>query len=545
MSPEAPPSGEVSLFRRFAFWAAVRVGALLRCVGLFRQVIVGDEQHAFRFALGHSLGQSLVEYSDTANSPPLNAWLRLFLDLGWPPSELALRLPVLAAGLAMLLLVPRWIARRYDARTAVWMTWLLATSPLFVFHSRFMRPYMPYALVTAAAAGLAFDWWLERRMSRGLAYAALGALAVYLHLLAGPFVLAPFAWLALEAVRGGPRTLPPARQIVGVASLLAGLSLLFLVPGWASIADLISHRRQPLALSLQDFTAVPIRLSGSGIAWLTFLFCGLALYGTFRLSRRHPALARYALCLVSAQLLAVPLLSPRYVANGLIFSRYLLPTLAPLLLLVAVGLATAPIARWSGLWRAAGATFLAASLLYGPLADLEFYRNPFAVRPSALIPRRGAAEREPIPEIYRQLRAGPPGPIVEAPARPAEVYLARLARYQTLHRRGALLAAVDEALADPHLGLRSLVAFEPERLLASPAAFLVVHRDWRSELGASRARADSARSTDRELAGFRRQARRLVPVLEASWGPPDLAAPGLLAWNLERVRQRLANRNAP
>ncbi len=518
-------------------------------MGLFQQVIVGDEQHAFRFALTHSLGQSLTEYSDTANSPPLNAWLRLFLDLGWPPSELALRLPVLVAGFAMLLLVPGWIARRLDARTAVWVAWLLATSPLLVFHSHFMRPYMPYALVTAVAAGMAFEWCREHRLRHGLGYATLGALAVYLHLLAGPFVLAPIAWLALEAARGGRQALPPARQIVAVTSLLAGLSLLFLVPGWSSIAELISHRRQPLALGLQDVMAVPIRLSGSGVAWLTFLFCGLALYGAFQLSRRHPALLRYGLCLVFAQLLAVPLLSPRYVANGLIFSRYLLPILAPLLVLVAVGLATAPIARWSLPWRAAGAAFLAASLLRGPLADLEFYRNPFAVRPAALVPRRGDADQGREPDLYRQLRAGPPGPIVEAPARPAEIYLAPLARYQTLHRRGAILAARDRALADPRLGLRSVVALEPGRLLASPAAFLVVHRDWRRELDARRARApsasaDSARDRNREFARLRRQARRLVSTLEAGWGPPDLSDDGLVAWNLERVRQRLATRNA-
>ncbi len=545
------PSSETPLFRRLAFWAAVAVGVLLRSVGLFQQVIVSDEQHAFRFALTHSLGQSLVEYSNTANSPPLNAWLRLFLDLGWPPSELALRLPVLAAGFAMLLLVPRWIARRLDAGTAVWVAWLLATSPMLVFHSRFMRPYMPYALATAVAAGMAFDWWREHRLRHGLAYATMGALAVYLHLLAGPFVLAPIAGLALEAARGGGRqALPPLRQIVGVALLLAGLSLLFLVPGWSSIAELIAHRRQPLALSLQDVTAVPIRLSGSGVAWLTVLFCGLALYGAFQLSRRHPALLRYGLCLIVAQLLAVPFLSPRYVANGLIFSRYLLPVLAPLLVLVAVGLATAPVARRNVLWQAAGATFIAAGLLCGPLADLEFYRNPFAVRPAALLPRRGGGETGPTPEIYRRLRAGPPGPIVEAPARPAEVYLAPLARYQTIHRRGAMLSARDEALADPRLGLRSVVALEPERLLASPAVFLVVHRDWRRELGTRGARrrsapAESARERNREFADLRRQARRLVSALEEGWGPPDLAGDRLVAWNLERARQRLATRNAP
>jgi hypothetical protein len=536
------PSNLTPLCRRPCFWAAVLVGVLLRSVGLFQQVIVGDEQHAFRFALEHSLRQALVEYSDTANSPPLNAWLRLLLDLGWPPSELALRVPVLAAGLAMLLLVPRWIARRVDPRTAVWVAWLLATSPLLVFHSRFMRPYMPYALVTAMAAGAFFDWRQDGRLRQGLAYAGLGALAVYLHLLAAPFVLAPFAWLALEAALPGRRVVPPRRQSMVVAGLLGGLLILFLMPAWASIEDLLARRRQPLELGWRDFAAVPIRLSGSGVGWLTLLFCALALYGGFHLARSRPVLLRYGLCLVAVQMLTIPLLSPRYIANGLIFSRYLLPVLAPLLLAVGVGLATAPTARLTVAWRLAGAGFLAASFFLGPLADPEFYRNPFAVRPAALLRHRPGGEGGPVPDLYGRLQHGPPGAVIEAPTRPSEVYLPRLARYQHLHRRPALLSPGSEALSDPRLGLRSVVALEPERLLASRAAFLVVHRDWRRELGPGGRLGPSAppelgRDTRRELADFRRQAHGLVRVLEATWGPPDFADDQLVTWDLERVRQ--------
>ncbi len=530
------------LFRRAWFWAAVAAGTVLRGAGLLDQVIAGDERHAFAFAVLHSLRESLFTWSETANSPPLNAWLRLLIALGMQPSELALRLPIAASGLAALVLVPRWVARRLDPRIATWTAWLIATAPLLVFYSRFMRPYMPYALLTAVAAGAFFDWWRERRIASGIAYAVCAALAVYLHLLAAPFVLAPFAFLALERAVGGRQALPPWRQIAAPAGSLALLLALFVAPAWSELTRLVANRRVPLELHAQDLWALPLRLAGSGVLWLTLLFWAAALYGAVRLARRDAPLLRYGLCLVLAQVVAIPLLSPKFIANGIIFSRYALPVLIPVLVAVALALAEPPLPRARLPWRLAAAGLLAALFFVGPLRDRELYLNPYAVRPQALLPPRRARSSPAVPDLYRQLAAGPRGTVIEAPARPVELYLDRLALYQRVHRRAGLVAPGDGELTDDRLALRTVAPAEPAELLATGAAFLVLHRDWAAELGPSRGIAPSAppdleRRLERELAASRRQARSLERRLTEAWGEPDLEGGGLAAWDLGRARR--------
>lgn len=541
LAPAAPTRD--GLLRSPWFWAAVLVGAALRLAGLFRQVLVADEIHAYRFSLLLDFPEVLVAYPFTANSPPLNAWLRLLVDLGLAPGELALRVPVLLAGLALLVLPPLWVARYVGRFEGTSLAWLLAISPHLVYYSRFLRPYIGFALLTAVAAAAFWDWWRTGRAASGILYAVCGAAATYLHLLAAPFVAAPALFLLAERAVSGRRAWPPWRRLFGVGGLAVALVLLFVVPAWPNLHKLASARRQPVAADAADAYNALIVLSGSANRWVTLLFWLAVLVGIVRLARREGALCRFLLVLVVAQSVAVPLLSPTFINNPMILARYLLPLLVPLLIFIAVALAPSPAARHGVLVRLPAALFVLAAFATGPLTDPSLYRDSLGLRPELLaVHQAGSRTTWTLPPPYEVLVGGPPGTVLEYPARPMQRFFNTLSDYQRVHRRRVVISPGDRLLYDPRLGLRTIVAPDPESFLASGAAWLVVHRDWIAELGPDlgfqgpytpEAHQRIAEVLDRLDRGAHNLCRRLVGL----WGPPDRRGRGIWIWDLERVRR--------
>ncbi len=549
MSSPQRASESTPLLRQWSFWAAVLIGAGVRVVGLDRQVLVADEVHAFHGALATPLPAALTTYRMQAHCPPFNAWLRAGIELGWRPSELALRLPVLLTGLAVLLAVPCWLERRLGTRAAATAAWLIAPSPLLVYYSRCMRPYMPAVLTSAVAAAAFFDWWREGRAASGAVYAAAASLSIYLHLLAAPLVFAPWLFLAAEAVRSRDRTWPGWRRCAVLGGGLAVLLAAWVVPAASSLRRLAPTKSQELALDLRTWREGGMLLAGVGWGWLAVVFALAAGRGLAVLRRRDPAFARYVVILIAAQLLGVLALSPAFLHSPPIFARYLLVALVPLLALAAAGFSD-PLSGFTHPARtlAVGLT-LAAAVASGPLARAELYTSPFGLRPAVLdfVSGEQRAPPPPAPAAYGQLAERPAGDVVEYPARPLSRFVNTLASYQRLHRRGARLAPGDRKLLDPRLDLASFVDPEPAALLASGAALLVVHRDWARELGPGLGASgslppDQRARAERELADMARQARRLVRRLTGAWGPPDLPGRDVAVWDLSRVRRTLAGR---
>jgi predicted membrane-bound mannosyltransferase len=147
------------LVRSPLWWLALAVGTALRAVGLRNQIPLDDEVHVLRAVLELGFPEVLWRYRPADHCLPLTAWLRAWMELGVPPAEWMLRLPILACGVALLVLVSRWLAPRLGFRTAVATTWILALAPPAIYYSRLMRPYMPAALAGCAAAGLFLRWW--------------------------------------------------------------------------------------------------------------------------------------------------------------------------------------------------------------------------------------------------------------------------------------------------------------------------------------------------------------------------------------------------
>lgn len=543
-------------------WAgACAAGAALRLYRLAPQVLVGDELHAVRAVSHRQFPQILVTYGVTDVCLPLVGLARWLSERGVVLAEGVFRTPVVVAGLLLLALFP-WLARRAAAPAAALLfPWWLALSPQLVLYGRIARSYTPATLFAGLAAAAFFAWWRTRRAAWAAAYAGLGALAVWFHLLSAVFVAAPLAFAgiarvaaALRRPRGGEadrtRERPGwlALAVVGLA-LAAGVAL-FLVPGWDGLAEMLGGKRGRGEVQPGAVADAARLLAGTVHPLLAGLFWAAAAAGFVRLLRRDRELALYSALLVGAHAAALAVAQPYGLANPLVLGRYLLLVLPVVLLWVAHGLDWRG-RRWTRLaGLAAGAALLVSIVATGPFAAPRLRYSSFLHHEDFLAFHRPLPKlpEERIPRFYRRLAreavgeggAGG-GAILELPSFPEGENRA-LHRYQDLHRREVLLTVTDPALNDPRFDFRNRVRLDPAAVLASRARYLVVHRDLGAEERAVElppgvpnvwgARQRNLSRHFRQVAiGF---PRRAAPLL----GAPDESYARLLVWDLDRVRRR-------
>src|SRR5260370_5551324 len=107
----------------------VALGAWLRLDQWLDQVLIDDEWHALHQIIERTPAQLFLSFGYADYSVPLgmlDAWIAAQFGLG----EAAMRLPIMAAGLATLLVIPLYLAPRVGATTALTHALLLAVSAL-------------------------------------------------------------------------------------------------------------------------------------------------------------------------------------------------------------------------------------------------------------------------------------------------------------------------------------------------------------------------------------------------------------------------------
>jgi len=269
----------------------------------------------------------------------------------------------------------------------------------------------------------------------------------------------------------------------------------------------------------------------------------LTCVGAYRLYRARPRFATYLGATALVHCLAVPILSPTFITSPLIFGRYLLPALVPILILLAAGVVGVG-SDWNRHRRALAALAVLLLVTSGPLTNLRIYRYSLGLRPGIPnVAEERTADFVP-PSGYETLSSGPAGKIVEFPARAGRRFARTLGDYQAVHGRQVVISPGEHALTDLRYALESVVAAEPEAILESGAAYLIVHRDWEAELGpllgytwpVAEAFLERAR---RQQPRLKLAASRLARRLVRAWGEPDTRTPLLWIWNLERVRTHL------
>ncbi len=182
----------------------------------------------------------------------------------WGISEIALRLPMVACGLATLVVFPLYVAPRLGGATSALFALLVAISPLLVVFSRMARPYAITLLLGWIAHGAFQRYHASTRgqTPAGLTYGAATALATWLHPIVALFVLAPMLWALAELRRVAPaERRARLSRLASLAIPTCGLIAVLVLP------PLFAHPRSLAAKSGADMPGVDT-LMGVWYAWL-------------------------------------------------------------------------------------------------------------------------------------------------------------------------------------------------------------------------------------------------------------------------------------
>ena len=412
--------------------AAILVGACLRWYQLPVQVLIDDEWHALHRVLHSDAYGIATTFGFADHSIPLALYYR-FLALHGGLTEWVMHLPLLIAGIALLVAAALSFRRETTlAERAAWVA-LLAISPLLVYHSKTARPYALTSLLTFVAI-VAFRRWWKNDGSPGAwaaAYAGATFLAGWLHPITLPFTLLPFAHYGTRALLFDRRT----RDSVSLDSALLRLAVLgtataallaaALVPPLVNDWSRFSAKAGTDAVTLESVYRTLLMLFGISQPVLLALLVGLTAVGVHRVWQRDRDLVAYLGTVTLGAAIAIALAKPQWIHHPAVLARYLIPALPFLLLFLAEGAVacTEPLRRPAA---QTAAIAVAAGLLWwaGPIPDYFYRPNQFMGHLRFQYdydPAHNAyvleVPRDPIPEFYRRLGRETPRTLtlIEAP----------------------------------------------------------------------------------------------------------------------------------
>ena len=443
MSRRAPRADAWSALLLVAFVA----GAVLRIWQLDIQILIDDEWHAIHKLLRSSPLDIVTHLGYADYSIPLTLYYQqLQRTIGL--SEWGMHVPSLVAGLGLLLVGPRLLARSFALPVRATWTILVAISPLLVYHSKIARPYALTSLLTFVAI-LAFRaWWLDRRGRAALLYVTTTVLAGWLHAITLPFTLLPFVYCGVRALRARDVRRFIALVKLGLATALA-LAVVLAPPmiiDWAEFTDKAGRGRA----SLDTLYRALLMLAGTGVAPVGMFVFAVAAFGWWRVRRREPDLAWYlaTICVVGTAVVASS--GVEWISHPLVLARYLIPVVPFLLLFAAEGIIAlvATPRYWMG--AAAAGAIAAALFAIGPIPQEWHYPNQFWGHlryqfdyDPAHNPYVAQVPTDPVPAFYAELGKRPPGSVtlIEAPWRLESHYNA-LSLYQDTHRQRVKIGLV-------------------------------------------------------------------------------------------------------
>jgi hypothetical protein len=429
---------------------AVVVGAWLRWYQLRIQVLVDDEWHAVHKVLNSDAWGIATTFGFADHSIPLTLYYR-FLALHGGLTEWVMHLPMLIAGVTLLVLAGLSLRRQIPPAVGTTWTVLLAISPLLVYQSKTARPYALTSLLAFIAIVAFRKWWQKDgpQWRPAAAYVVATFLAGWLHPITLPFTLLPFVYYGVRAIVGA-RT--PGGVPLGAALLrLSVLGVVTAVLLAAALAPPLMNdwirffaKAGSDAVTPESVYRTLLMLFGIAQPALLVALGALTALGIYRLGRRDRDLVAYLGTVILGAAIAIAATRPQWIHHPGVLSRYLLPALPFLLLFLAEGVAAClqPLVR--PVWQAS-TIVVAAILLWwaGPMPDYLYRPNQFmghlrfqydydpAHNPYVL-----EVPRDPVPDFYRQLAQKPPRSLtlIEAPWR-LESNFNPHPWYQEIHRQ--------------------------------------------------------------------------------------------------------------
>jgi hypothetical protein len=314
------------------------LGSWVRLDQFLSQILIDDEWHSIHQIILHSPRDILMSFGYTDHSIPLT--LLYWTESSWIGlSELGMRWPMMLSGLATLVLFPWYVWRTVGQREAVLFALLLAISPMLVVYSQTARPYS-VTLLFVYVAHFAFYRYCSNtthRLAFGVLYGVTAVLATWMHLIVGPFVVAPFLLEGIAILRASA----PERLFLFRRMLLLGVPtaigmLLFILPPLVANFDVIGAKSSIDSPNWQTIVGAWHLWIGSPSTMVVLVFLVLALIGAPRLLREL-MLIRSALLGLALTLAVILVTKPAWVHHSVTFGRYLLPAIPLLLLFVAAG----------------------------------------------------------------------------------------------------------------------------------------------------------------------------------------------------------------
>jgi hypothetical protein len=484
---------------------ALVVGFALRAYQLTDQIVADDEWHAIHAVIYASYPYILTHFGLTDHSIPLTLFYRTMADTTGL-SEAVMRAPVLAFGVATLLVVPLLVRARFGRPTSAVFAWVLAISPLHVYFSRYARPYAITLFFTFVGAVAFFEWWTGRGRRWGALYVVCAMLGPYFHLTGLPVLLAPLLFGVLERMRsrraGETRSLAELGWLA--AAVAAGLAALLLPPivsDWTALASKVEKQSLEWATVRGAFE---LHL-GTARAWLLLAAASVMVVGAVASSRRQPRFLVYWGFLAVCQLAVAVGGRPAGITVPITLARYALPLLPALLLMLAAGLVCIEDSACRLLRRyPVGLVGIAACgvlLYYGPLPRIYYRPNDWTnhgLFQYGYDPARNSVYRAlrpvQIPAFYQQLRQLAPASLrlVEAPWY-YEWHNNLYPYYQQVHRQHMSVGFVGDVWHGNRAGeipltrdgfvFRNVIhVFDHAALLRRGVRFVVFHTDLHAEL---------------------------------------------------------------
>ena len=463
--PDNFPRSSVTARTPFGVWALVAAvgivaGTYLRSTQLPIQILLDDEWHAIHKLISTDSAGILKSFGLADYSIPLTLYYR-FLALHGGLTEWQMHLPLLLAGIALLVVAPLLLRRR--ASPAVLATWvvLLAISPIHVYLSRTARPYALTCLLVVVAL---FAFRKAVRNGRGcwrygVVYVIATVLAGWLHLVTLPFTLLPFLYCAILLARQerDSRFAPSFHRLLALA-FITGISLAVLLtpPLLGSRAELLSKAAAD-SVTLQSLYRTALMMFGTRYAAVLAAGAIFVVIGGHRWWQQDREFLTYVgfVCLGAA--IAIVGARPQWIQHPLVLARYLLPALPFLLLLAAEGIVLVVAALPATLASSVVVVGAIALLWTGPIPAYLYAPNQFMGHQRFQFdydddhnPYVYLAPREPLPAFYSWLASRPPHSLtlIEAPWRLESDFIPD-PWYQKVHRQ-----YVKIGLVTPVCGIR-------------------------------------------------------------------------------------------
>lgn len=444
--------------------AALAVGVFLRVWQLRSQMLLDDEWHAVRMLIRADMDGIADHFGLADYCIPLTLCYRWLYEHA-ALSEWAMHLPLLVAGIALLVVAP-WLLRRSlpIATNATWVA-LLAVSPLLVYFSRTARPYALLALC-GVIAFVAFRNWYERR-GRGIAWAVAYVVATcfagWAHLLSLVFTLWPLACAGVLASVGcvSPRTRadawPMLRRLLLLGVVVAGVLVCLIAPPLINDWGAMAGKAGADSVSWTSLYQTLLMQFGIADAWTLAALLALGAIGVARVWRDERFLVGSVLSATIVGMAVIALARPAWVQHALVYARYATPVLPFLLLFVAAGI-VAVVERVRVPAVAASLCVLAIGLIVmrGPLPSWFYAPNQFMGHAlfqfdydARTNPYVTQLELGPVSPFFAELEKKPPGSVtlIETPTR-AQSNFVPDPWLQRIHRQN-----VKFALAAPVCGV--------------------------------------------------------------------------------------------